>query len=89
MRCVRLVAWCDCVLSSFSSGDRNGSKKSRKNPLLPRTTLRTSSCTSVLNTMGRTPSCLATRSILRTASIALSTVEINGTVTWLNSMPSN
>ena len=60
---------------------RTATKKPEKKPVLPRTTLRTSSCTRVLNMIGRMPSWAPTKSILRTASIALSTVAINGTVT--------
>ena len=57
--------------------------------MLPFTTVRSSSFTSVLKTTGRAPSATAVLLIRCTASTALSTVEINGRVTCRNSRPSN
>ena len=77
------------VITNRSSGPTNAAKKSRNSPLLFSTISRSSSCTSVLNTMGLTPSSCAARSILRTASSALSTLDTNGRVTGRNSRPPN
>src|SRR5262245_17196727 len=89
MPCALPWARDDFTCNSSSSGLMNASKKSRNRPLACFTISRMSSCKSVLNTTGRKPSASAVALILRTASSALSTVEINGKVTCRNACPSN
>src|SRR6267143_1511918 len=89
MPCARPARCVERVSSSRSSGPTNVENRSRNKAFAATTTSRRSSCTSVLNTIGRRPSSSAARLMRRTTSCALSRLDTNGKVIGRNSSPSN
>src|SRR5436305_1759894 len=88
MPCARPARCVERASSSRSSGPTNVENRSRNSAFAPMTISRRSSCTRVLNTIGRRP-WLAAPLMRRTASCALSRLDTNGKVTGRNSCPSN
>src|ERR1044071_1929434 len=83
----RPIVWLDLTPRPASSGSMKLSKKSITSAFAPRTTARTSWFTSVENTIARP--LLDSAAMRATHSSAFSVLSTNGSVTWLNSTPSN